>query len=100
MRRKSRRSWAIRGSRYSRDIENLPNLLNKKWGGLRQLPFYYVADVVDVKCVSASGALATSSAQPCAQYQYSSFNPVAEKQLNSDLTTSLYTIRVGIRFTF
>ena len=82
------------------DIENVLNLINSDWGGLRQVPFSYVADVVRVNCLSAAGTVATSSSQPCASYQYSKFTPAPDEQLTSDVTNSLYTIRLGVRFTF
>jgi len=88
------------------DIENLPNLLNSNWGGLRQFGFPYTADVVRVSCLSAptptgttpgAGVVNTSSTQNCAQYRYSTFRDANEVvQFNN----SLYLIRVGARFTF
>ncbi|WP_334006921.1 hypothetical protein [Sphingomonas aerolata] len=86
------------------DINNLPNLLNSKWGGLRQLGFPYTAAVVQVQCLAApavtgvAGTPATTSTQACAQYRYSSFRSPNETVPN--LTASLYAIRVGARFTF
>lgn len=89
------------------DIENLPNLLNSNWGGLRQLGFPYTAAVVQVSCLSSAvptgtapgaGVTNTASNQTCAQYRYSQFttpNTSVPSSLNS-----LYTIRVGARFTF
>ncbi len=89
------------------DIENLPNLLKRSWGGFRQAVFPYLEDVVRVQCLTApvasgtapgDGQLATSSAQPCAQYRYS-----AATQPNADsleLRRSLYFIRLGARFKF
>jgi hypothetical protein len=92
------------------DINNLPNLLNKNWGGLYQIGFPPVASVVTVQCLTAptptgtapgstpqAGVVNTSSTQACAQYRYSSF-----KSPNQTLSTavSLYAIRVGARFTF
>ncbi len=92
----------IGGSRVSvfADIENLPNLLNSKWGGLRQARFPYTLDVVKVQCLSAAGTVATSSAQPCATYQYSQYQAPDDSRLDSDLTNSLYSIRIGARFSF
>ncbi len=101
------------------DIENLPNLLNSKWGGLTQTGFPYTSDVVRVQCLSqavptgtqvvAIGSTAaqnptglpavvnTNSGQTCAQYRYSTFRaPNEVVQFNQ----SLYLIRVGARFTF
>ena len=89
------------------DINNFGNLLNKKWGGLRQLGFPATAGVVQVQCLAAAvptgttpgaGVVNTTSSQPCAQYRYSSFVTPSESVLNT--TQSLYQIRLGARFTF
>jgi len=86
------------------DINNLPNLLNKNWGGLRQLGFPYGASPVTVQCLITAGnannggTVATSTAQPCAQYRYSSFTSPSTQTLN--FTQSLYQIRIGARFSF
>ena len=97
----------IGGSRISvfADIENLPNLLNHNWGGLRQLGFPQYAAVVQVACLTAvpttanpNPAVATSPTQPCAQYRYSSFKTPNTTQ--ASFANSLYLIRVGARFSF
>lgn len=87
------------------DIENVPNLLNSKWGGLRQLGFPYSAAVVQVSCLSAAGVpltgavgSATNPAAGCAKYQYSSYRAPNESAVRT--ADSLYLIRVGARFTF
>jgi hypothetical protein len=97
------------------DIENLPNLLNSKWGGLRQAGFPQTNDVVRVQCLQGQvptgtnpgaanpaggnfAALSTSAATPCAQYRYSTFRPVNESAVQ--FNNSLYLIRLGARFTF
>lgn len=89
------------------DIENLPNLINSKWGGLRQAGFPYVEDVVRVQCLQTavatgttptSGQISTSAATPCTQYRYSSYADPNDQSLS--VSNSLYLIRVGARFTF
>lgn len=89
------------------DIENLPNLLNSEWGGLRQFGFPYTADVVRVECLSrpiatgaapGAGVVNTNSTQGCAQYRYSGFRDVNESAVQ--FNNSLYLIRIGARFTF
>ena len=86
------------------DINNLPNLLNHNWGGLRQFGFPYAASLVTVQCLTTGGnaigggTVATSTAQPCAQYRYSTF--VAPNTAVVNVTQSLYQIRVGARFRF
>ncbi|WP_174279208.1 TonB-dependent receptor [Sphingomonas bacterium] len=105
------------------DINNFTNLLNSKWGGLRQVSPTFndaTASVVSVQCLSRAiptgfavaniNATAaqnptglpavgdTTSSQVCAQYRYSSYVGPNAKNLN--ITQSLYTIRIGARFTF
>ena len=91
------------------DIENLPNLLNSKWGGLRQLGFPYTSSVVRVQCLQAplatgttptAAQYSTSAATACAQYRYSSFQEPTENNFTSPVTNSLYLIRLGARFSF
>jgi len=86
------------------DINNLPNLINKNWGGLRQLGFPYGAAPVTVQCLTTpgnannGGIVATTTAQPCAQYRYTSFtNPNTQ---SVSFNQSLYQIRIGARFSF
>ena len=112
----------IGGSRVSvfADINNFTNLLNSKWGGLRQVSPTFndaVASVVTVQCLAVAtptgtpvgnigtaapvGGVAvvnTNSSQPCVQYRYSSF--VTPNTAAVNITQSLYTIRIGARFTF
>ena len=86
------------------DINNLPNLLNSNWGGLRQIG---VAAVVQVQCLSqavptgtapGAGIVNTNSSQNCAQYRFSSFvDPAANIAPNFNAST--YSIRIGVRFT-
>lgn len=88
------------------DIENLPNLLNNDWGGLRQLGFPYYASTVQVACITAptptgtaiTGVIVNAPNQPCAQYRYSSYRDPNEAAVRT--SDSLYTIRVGARFSF
>lgn len=96
-------------SRFSifADINNLPNLINKDWGGLRQLGFPGAASVVTVNCVTAGGTVIPSNtpvgtgvntANACAKYQYSSYRAPNDSVLS--VNQSLYAIRVGARFSF
>jgi Carboxypeptidase regulatory-like domain len=77
------------------DIENLPNLINHHWGEQLRNFFPYTDVVTKVSCV-ASGANA------CAQYKYSA--PSSDAFLADQLITvngsSLYSIRIGARFSF
>ncbi len=86
------------------DINNLPNLLNSNWGGLREIGS---AAVVSVQCLSApvatgtapgAGVVNTNSSQTCAQYRYSTFvDP--NRNLAPNFNASTYLIRLGVRFT-
>lgn len=87
------------------DINNLPNLINRNWGGLRQLGFPATAAVVNVTCLSATGTALTgaigSGTNPtggCARYQYSTFRAPNDSVAVFD--GSLYGIRLGVRLTF
>jgi hypothetical protein len=99
----------IGGSRISifGDIENLPNLLNHNWGGLRQLGFPYTASPIRVQCLQApvatganptAGQYSNTAATPCQQYRYSSYQDPQTNVVNT--ANSLYLIRVGARFSF
>ncbi|MBY0519278.1 MAG: TonB-dependent receptor, partial [Sphingomonas sp.] len=87
------------------DINNLPNLLNSNWGGLRQIGN---APVVTVQCLSqavatgttpGAGIINTNSTQPCVQYRYSAYRD-PDTNLQPIFNASTYFIRIGARFTF
>ncbi|WP_156680157.1 TonB-dependent receptor [Sphingomonas profundi] len=91
------------------DIENFTNLINKKWGQIREYSFPYTIPAVRVQCLTTPVATGTAptaaqqtanSGQACAQYRYTSPNtqPSAQNVISS--RQSLYQIRVGARFTF
>ncbi|WBH16907.1 TonB-dependent receptor [Sphingomonas radiodurans] len=89
------------------DIQNVPNLLNKNWGGFRQAVFPYLEDVVRVQCLSAAvptgtapgaGQVNTAPTQTCAQYRYSDARPANDAV--PEIRPSLYFIRLGARFKF
>ncbi|SFR76778.1 TonB-dependent receptor [Sphingomonas jatrophae] len=97
------------------DIENFTNFINKKWGQLREYVFPYNAAVTQVQCLTTAGnatpagtaapggAVATTAAQPCLQYRYSPLGGTSEFTTPTDqvyVNQSLYSIRVGVRFTF
>jgi hypothetical protein len=86
------------------DIENFTNLLNKKWGQIREYGFPYTVSPVQVTCV-ASAATPTAPANPCAQYRYTPNQTGAGGSFAAPTDTvyatqSLYSIRVGVRFSF
>lgn len=88
------------------DIENLPNLLNKNWGGLRQATDFQ-QDVVRVSCLTTPVANFTAPTaaqtntlptQQCVQYRYSTYVPPNDSVVV--VNNSLYFIRLGVRVRF
>jgi len=78
------------------DIENFLNLLDHNWGQQLRSNFPYNKVVADVSCVKVG-------ANSCGKYMYS--NPtssanLADQFINTSPGASLYSIRVGARFTF
>jgi hypothetical protein len=94
-------------SRFSifADIENLGNFLNHKWGQIQEYNFPYNVSVVRVQCLTApvatgtapGAALTANAGQACAQYRYSSYSAPAPQLYPRQ---SLYSIRIGARFSF
>ena len=98
------------------DIENFTNLLNRNWGQVREYAFPYAVAPVQVSCLTsavptgtAPGAAAAANAgQPCVQYRYTpnqtvSVNGTQQFTDPADAvypSQSLYTIRIGVRFSF
>ena len=95
------------------DVENFTNLLNKKWGQIREYGFPYTAIPVTVNCLQApvatgtlAGTAATANAgQACVQYRYDANQKDAAGNFLAPSDTiyprqSLYTIRIGARFSF
>jgi hypothetical protein len=94
------------------DVENFTNFINKKWGQLREYTFPYNAAVVQVQCLTAPVATGTAPAatqvaanvsQTCAQYRYSALGGTTDFTTPTDqvyVNQSLYSIRVGVKFSF
>jgi hypothetical protein len=91
------------------DIENFTNFLNRKWGQQREYVFPYNAAVVRVQCLTTAGnadgagTVATSAGQACAQYRYSPAGNASTFSAPTDqlyVNQSLYSMRVGAKFTF
>jgi hypothetical protein len=88
------------------DIENVTNLLNKNWGQIREYQFPYTIPAVRVQCLQApvatgtapGAALTANSSQACAQYRYSA--PASTPSDTIYARQSLYSVRVGARFSF
>ncbi|MFS0735834.1 carboxypeptidase regulatory-like domain-containing protein [Sphingomonas sp. 1P06PA] len=89
------------------NIENFTNLLNKKWGQIREYNFPYTIPAVRVQCLTTPVATGTTpttaqstanTSQACAQYRYSAPNATPTDTIYP--RQSLYAISVGARFTF
>lgn len=99
------------------DIENFTNFLNKNWGQIREYAFPYAVSPVTVACLTTSGnatpavgtaptgTAAANAGQTCAQYRYDANSKDASGNFVAPTDTiypkqSLYTIRIGARFSF
>jgi len=86
------------------DIENFTNFLNKNWGQIREYQFPYNAVAARVQCLVAAtptgttGTPTANTGQACAQYRYSM--PSATPSDTIYAPQSLYTVRIGARFSF
>jgi hypothetical protein len=95
------------------DIENVTNLINKKWGQIREYAFPYTISPVQVTCLSravatgtaTTGATSANAGAVCAQYRYipNSTDPSGAFADPTDTIyarQSLYAVRVGVRVSF
>lgn len=103
--------WAKSRFQLFGDIENVTNLINKKWGQIREYAFPYTVSPVQVTCLTtavANAGTATAAAnagQACVQYRYTPNQTDAAGNFVAPTDTiyarqSLYSVRVGIRFSF
>ena len=99
------------------DVENFTNLLNKKWGQIREYGFPYTATLVTVNClttagnatpapgVTPTGTVSANAGAACAQYRYDANSKDSAGNFLAPSETiysrqSLYTIRIGARISF
>jgi hypothetical protein len=101
--------WSDARVQLFMDIENFTNLINKNWGQIREYSFPYTVAAVRAQCLQVAvptgtaptGAQTTANtSQPCAQYRYLSPTVAPANQNVISSRQSLYSIRVGARFTF
>lgn len=96
------------------DIENFTNLLNKNWGQIREYSFPYAVSPVTVQCLvtpvatgtaATTAQIAANAGAACAQYRYDANTKDSSGNFVAPSDTiyprqSLYTIRIGARFSF
>jgi len=92
---------------FTVDIANLGNLLNKKWGVIKEYSNSRAGQaLVNVSCGDATGALVTNkSMNPAAcnsyVYQYTSNSALTDSKPNViDPTNSLWQIELGLKYKF
>jgi hypothetical protein len=86
------------------DVENVLNLIDSSWGTIEQVGFPYNAPVVNVRCLTTPGnaaSIATSAAQPCAQYLFENRTPTFAQPIEAtQINGSLWGVRFGVRLAF
>ncbi|MBS0504935.1 MAG: carboxypeptidase regulatory-like domain-containing protein [Proteobacteria bacterium] len=91
------------------DVENFTNLINKNWGQIREYSFPYTVAAVRVQCLQVPVATGTAptaaqttanTGQACAQYRFTAPSVAPAQQNVISSRQSLYSIRVGARFSF
>ena len=84
------------------DIFNVGNLINSNYGVLEQYGFpYFASDVVALNCqANAQGSLCTGG--PTNKYQFQSFTRKTPSIniSNNGLPTSVYALKIGVRYKF
>jgi len=91
------------------DVENVGNLINKNWGQIREYSFPYTTAAIQVQCLQTAVATGTNptsaqttanSSQACAQYRYTAPRVAPDQQNVISSRQSLYSVRIGARFSF
>jgi hypothetical protein len=88
---------------FTVDIQNLGNLLNHKWGVVKEYTNARAGGVlVNAQCADANGVAAGAGSATCATYRYSytTASPTALAVPTIDQISSLYTVEFGLKYKF
>jgi hypothetical protein len=80
------------------DIQNVLNLINDDWGIVEE--FFDVNQVVNVTCVTETGANLPAGSFACPAYRYSAFGASALKENVDTAGRSFWAIQIGLRLEF
>lgn len=86
--------------RFTADIQNLANLLNDEWGIIEEYGSLESQNLVTAQCADAAGVAATAGNPVCTTYRYSNASPTADVINRDTAGRSLWTIQLGLRYSF
>jgi hypothetical protein len=95
----------VRGHKliFTADVTNLGNLLNKKWGLVREYSSSRAGtSLINVSCAAANGAKAVSGSPVCSSYyyEYSTVNAATAAKPTIIDTSSLWSVELGLKYKF
>ena len=85
------------------DVQNLGNLLDKKWGVVKEYTNSRSGGVVvNAQCAKADGTAAGSADPTCAAYRYSytTASPASLAVPTVDQAASLWSVGMGLKYRF
>ena len=88
---------------FTVDIQNLGNLLNKKWGVVKEYTNSRSGGVVvNAQCARADGTAAGAADPTCVAYRYSyaTASPTTLATPTVDQTASLWSVGFGLKYRF
>ncbi|WP_297514506.1 TonB-dependent receptor [uncultured Caulobacter sp.] len=88
---------------FTVDIQNLGNLLNKKWGVVKEYTNSRSGGVVvNAQCAKADGTVAGAADPTCAAYRYSytTASPTTLATPTVDQAASLWSVGFGLKYRF